>query len=170
MTAPVTATGHFGGRSPFAGLDLCRAIEIAVAPGTAGPHFDQDVWDFNSATGLAAYLASSHKRWNLAAIRNPQWRIVAVARGSRAETVAMLHRLAAGLQTRCEVDGDNTRVWLTEPTTTYPRLEEFFTAAPDCVTPKQRAGFEARWHGHAEDRLLALEHAADTVVQIRGAA
>ncbi|WP_435591862.1 site-specific integrase [Nocardia sp. bgisy118] len=79
MTAPATATAteYSGGTSPFAGLDLCRAIGIAVAPGSAGPNFDHDVWDFNSATGLAAYLASSHKRWNLAAIRNPRWRIVA---------------------------------------------------------------------------------------------
>ncbi|MBF6302683.1 site-specific integrase [Nocardia amamiensis] len=77
MTAPVTTTEHTRGRSPFAGLDLCRTIGIAVAPGAVGPNFDQDVWDFNTATDLAAYLASSHKRWNLAAIRNPRWRVVA---------------------------------------------------------------------------------------------
>lgn len=76
MTSPVTA-GPSMGRSPFAGLDLCRAIGITVAPGAAGPNFDQDVWDFNPVTDLAAYMAASHKRWNLAAIRNPLWRIVA---------------------------------------------------------------------------------------------
>lgn len=76
MTSPVTA-GPSMGRSPFAGLDLCRAIGITVAPGAAGPNFDQDLWDFNPVTDLAAYMAASHKRWNLAAIRNPLWRIVA---------------------------------------------------------------------------------------------
>ncbi|WP_068056208.1 hypothetical protein [Nocardia xishanensis] len=53
---------------------------------------------------------------------------------------------------------------MTEPSTTYPRLEEFFVAAPDSVMPKARKGFEARWYGHADDRLLALEDAAHTVV------
>lgn len=77
MTSPVTAANQIIGRSPFAGMDLCREIGITVAAGAAGPNFDQDVWDFNPVTDLAAYMASSHKRWNLAAIRNPLWRIVA---------------------------------------------------------------------------------------------
>ncbi|MEU6827102.1 hypothetical protein ABZ894_00465 [Nocardia beijingensis] len=68
------------------------------------------------------------------------------------------------------LDGDHTRVWLAEPATAYPRLEEFFVAAPDCVMPKQRAGFEARWHGHADERLLAPEQAAHDAVAVRGAA
>jgi hypothetical protein len=76
-TSATTAADLTGGRSPFAGMDLCREIGITVAPGTAGPTFDQDVWDFNPATDLAAYMAASHKRWNLDAIRNPLWRIVA---------------------------------------------------------------------------------------------
>ncbi|MFF0530732.1 hypothetical protein ACFYT3_20330 [Nocardia amikacinitolerans] len=54
-------------------------------------------------------------------------------------------------------------MWLTEPSTSYPRLEEFFVAAPDSVTPKARKGFEARWYGHADNQLLALEDAAHTV-------
>ncbi|SHG75371.1 hypothetical protein [Streptoalloteichus hindustanus] len=58
-------------------MDLCREIGISVAPGAAGPNFDQDVWDFTPVTDLAAYMAASHKRWNLAAIRNPLWRVVA---------------------------------------------------------------------------------------------
>ncbi|UGT70890.1 hypothetical protein LTT66_12355 [Nocardia gipuzkoensis] len=99
------------------------------------------------------------------------WRSVdTVARGSRAETGDVLGRIAAELRIPCALDGDHTRVWLTEHATTYPRLEEFFVAAPDSVMPKQRGGFEARWHGHADNRLLALEHAAHTAVTVRGAA
>ncbi|WP_280248009.1 hypothetical protein [Nocardia abscessus] len=95
------------------------------------------------------------------------WRSVdTVARSSRAETGDILGRIAARLRIPGEVEGDHTRVWLTEHATTYPRLEEFFVAAPDSVMPKQRAGFEARWHGHADDRLLALEHAAHTATSV----
>lgn len=83
MTSPITANDPFVGRSPFAGLDLCREIGITVASGAAGPNFDQDVWDFNPVTDLAAYMAASHKRWNLAAIRNPLWRILAKEYWSR---------------------------------------------------------------------------------------
>ncbi|BDT92363.1 hypothetical protein IFM12275_23390 [Nocardia sputorum] len=99
------------------------------------------------------------------------WRAVdTVAHGSRAETVEILHRMAAGLQVPCALDGDHTRVWLTDHAATYPRLEEFFVAAPDSVRPKQRAGFEARWHGDADDLLLALEHTAHAAVTVRDAA
>ncbi|MFG3621269.1 hypothetical protein [Nocardia sp. NPDC047654] len=100
------------------------------------------------------------------------WRSVdTVACGSRAETGDILGRIAARLRVPCEVDGDHTRVWLTaHATTTYPRLEEFFVAAPDSVMPKQRTGFEARWHGHADDRLLALEQSAHDAVADRDAA
>ncbi|WP_157171033.1 hypothetical protein [Nocardia araoensis] len=99
------------------------------------------------------------------------WRAVdTVAHGRRTETVEILHRIAATLQVPCDLDGDHTRVWLTEPATTYPRLEEFFVAAPDGVMHKQRAGFDARWHGHADERLLALEQAAHDAVAVRGAA
>lgn len=82
----------------------------------------------------------------------------------------ILHRIAAGLQVPCALDGDHTRVWLTDHAATYPRLKEFFVAAPDSVRPKQRAGFEARWHGHADDLLLALEHTAHAAVTVRDAA
>jgi hypothetical protein len=81
MTSPiaraVTGADPTLARSPFAGLDLCRVIGLTVATGAHGPTFDQDIWDFNSVTDLAAYMAAPHKRWNLTAIRNPLWRIVA---------------------------------------------------------------------------------------------
>ncbi|MGY1960745.1 hypothetical protein [Nocardia gipuzkoensis] len=99
------------------------------------------------------------------------WRSVdTVARGSRAETEDVLGRIAAELRIPCALDGDHTRVWLTEHATTYPRLEEFFVAAPDSVMPKQRGGFEARWHGHADNRLLALEQSAHAAVTVRDVA
>ncbi|MET8779094.1 hypothetical protein ABZV58_29170 [Nocardia sp. NPDC004654] len=92
------------------------------------------------------------------------WRAVdVVTRGGRAEAATFLDRFATELRITPEFDGEHLRVWLTEPSTSYPRLEEFFVAAPDSVMPKARKGFEARWYGHAEDRLLALEDAAHTV-------
>jgi integrase len=75
MTTPATDLITAG--SPFAGLDLCAAIGLRVPPDSRGPVFDQDVWDFNPVINLAAYLAECHKRWDLAAIRNPLWRLVA---------------------------------------------------------------------------------------------
>ncbi|UGT67775.1 hypothetical protein LTT66_32045 [Nocardia gipuzkoensis] len=39
-------------------------------------------------------------------------------------------------------------------------MEEFFVAAPNTINPKKRSGFVTRWGGHADQRLLALEHAA----------
>lgn len=77
MTTTANIRAHHGGTSPFRGLDLCAAIGLRVKPGTRGPVFDQDVWDFNAAADLAAYMAKPHKRWNLGAIRNPLWRVVA---------------------------------------------------------------------------------------------
>ncbi|AVH20126.1 MULTISPECIES: site-specific integrase [Nocardia] len=77
-TAPAPAAPDvIAAGSPFAGLDLCQVIGLRVPPGSRGPVFDQDVWDFNPVTNLAAYLPECHKRWNLAAIRNPRWRVVA---------------------------------------------------------------------------------------------
>jgi hypothetical protein len=55
MTTRTTpATDLIAAGSPFAGLDLCRAIGLRVRPGSRGPVFDQDVWDFNPVTNLAA--------------------------------------------------------------------------------------------------------------------
>ncbi|WP_194818009.1 hypothetical protein [Nocardia sp. XZ_19_385] len=89
------------------------------------------------------------------------WRAVeTVHRGDRAATALYLARLAEHLHLPLQQDGTHTRVWLTEPSTTYPRLEGFFTAAPAVVSDKRRPGFETRWHGHADHRLQALEDSA----------
>ncbi|WP_194838748.1 hypothetical protein [Nocardia sp. XZ_19_369] len=99
------------------------------------------------------------------------WRSVETTlRGSRAEVVAFLDELAAHVRVRPTVDGEHIRVWLTPPLSSYPRIEEFFTIAPDSVTDKQRPGFETRWHGHADTRLLAMETAALTYARTRTAA
>ncbi|MFX0580997.1 hypothetical protein [Nocardia nepalensis] len=99
------------------------------------------------------------------------WRSVeAVHRGSRTEASTFLDRLATRLQIIPQLDAQHTRVWLTAPSTTYPRLEEFFVAAPDSVVDKQRPGFATRWYGHADGRLIALEQAAQTIVSVVEAA
>ncbi|MEV0764130.1 hypothetical protein [Nocardia sp. NPDC050435] len=89
------------------------------------------------------------------------WRAVeTVHRGHRAETALYLQLLAEHLRLPLHHDGTHTRVWLTEASTTYPRLEAFFTAAPAVVSDKRRPGFDTRWHGHADHRLHALEDSA----------
>ncbi|WP_280454308.1 hypothetical protein [Nocardia brasiliensis] len=99
------------------------------------------------------------------------WRSVeTVYRGSRAAASQFLTELGVHLGVSPDDDGEHTRVWLTEPSITFPRLEEFFVAAPDSVRPKQRSGFETRWHGHADARLAALELAAHDFYSSRDAA
>ncbi|GAA5091353.1 hypothetical protein GCM10023319_45130 [Nocardia iowensis] len=99
------------------------------------------------------------------------WRSVeTIYRGSRVAASQFLTRLGVHLDIAPHDDGQHTRIWLTEPSPTYPRLEEFFVAAPDSVLPKQRSGFETRWHGHADTRLTALELAAQALYSVRDAA
>jgi integrase len=78
MTAAMSAVpAGMPGGSPFAGLDICAAAGLRPGPGTAGPVFDQDVWDFSGVTGLPAYLQPSLKRMDFTAIISPAWRLVA---------------------------------------------------------------------------------------------
>ncbi|WP_051030271.1 MULTISPECIES: hypothetical protein [Nocardia] len=93
--------------------------------------------------------------------RAQAWRAVEIIhRADRAEAERFIGNLADSLQIAVRVDGEHTRLWLTVETEDYPRLEEFFVAAPNTINPKKRSGFETRWGGHADERLLALEHAA----------
>ncbi|WP_280444374.1 hypothetical protein, partial [Nocardia brasiliensis] len=99
------------------------------------------------------------------------WRSVeSIYRGSRAAASRFLTELGVHLGTYPHEGGEHTRVWLTEPSITFPRLEEFFVAAPDSVLPKQRSGFERRWYGHADSRLAALELAAHDIYSSRDTA
>ncbi|MEU6190748.1 hypothetical protein [Nocardia sp. NPDC047038] len=91
--------------------------------------------------------------------RAQAWRAVEVIhRADRAGTQRFVAELADSLKIAARTDGEHSRLWLTEETQGYPRLEEFFVAAPNTINPKKRSGFEARWGGHADQRLLALEH------------
>lgn len=78
MTAAIsTVPAGMPGGSPFAGLDICASAGLRAGPGTAGPVFDQDVWDFSGVIGLPAYLQPSLKRMDFTAITSPAWRLVA---------------------------------------------------------------------------------------------
>lgn len=93
--------------------------------------------------------------------RAQAWRAVEVVhRADRAGTERFVLDLADSLKIAVRVDGEHSRLWLTGETEGYPRLEEFFVAAPSTVNPKKRSGFEARWGGHADERLLVLEDCA----------
>ncbi len=91
--------------------------------------------------------------------RAQAWRAVEVThRGDRTATLRFICDLADSLEIAVRTEGEHTRLWLTVDTENYPRLEEFFVAAPHSIQPKKRPGFETRWGGHADQRLLALEH------------
>ncbi|MET7772022.1 hypothetical protein [Nocardia sp. NPDC005366] len=91
--------------------------------------------------------------------RAQAWRAVEVAyRAERAAAERFVFELADSLGIAVRVDGEHSRLWLTVQTQDYPRLEEFFVAAPNTIIPKKRPGFETRWGGHADERLLAREH------------
>jgi hypothetical protein len=75
-TPPLTSHGEPAG-SPFAGMDICAAVGLRVAPGARGPLFEQDVWDFTAVDGLPAYMQPSTRRMDFTAITNRRWRLVA---------------------------------------------------------------------------------------------
>ncbi|WP_433678169.1 hypothetical protein [Nocardia sp. CA-119907] len=93
------------------------------------------------------------------------WRSIQIVHCSdRAGTEAFVAGLAEHLRLPLRTDGEHTRLWLTTATEAYPRLEEFYVAAPDSVADKARGNFEIRWRGHADPTLLALEHTAETFI------
>lgn len=77
MTGTVTAVADGPGGTPFTGMDICAATGLRLQPGSAGPVFDQDVWDFSGVAGLPTYLQLSFRRLDFTAITNPAWRLVA---------------------------------------------------------------------------------------------
>ena len=94
----------------------------------------------------------------------PSWRSVqTVRRGDMPSMHAFLRELADRLELSLDVHAGHARLWLAHRVPdTSPTFEEFFVAAPAQVVDKQRPGFETRWRGHADDRLLAREdHVAD---------
>ncbi len=93
------------------------------------------------------------------------WRSIQIVhRGDRDATGAFVAGLAEHLQLPLRTDGEHTRLWLTAATEGYPRLEEFYVAAPDSVADKARGKLEIRWRGHADPTLLALEDTAETFI------
>jgi hypothetical protein len=74
--ALASAEGLIG--SPFAGMDICAAVGLRLPPGTRGPVFEQDVWDFTPVEGLPSYLQPSMRRMDFSAIANPRWRLGSV--------------------------------------------------------------------------------------------
>lgn len=98
------------------------------------------------------------------------WRCIQIVhRADRAEATALLTGLATHLRIPLRTDGEHTRLWLAPPSSQFPRLEEFFVAAPDSVIEKRRLNFETRWHGHADTALLTLEHRAEMFCDSRTA-
>ncbi|MEU6559428.1 hypothetical protein [Nocardia nova] len=93
--------------------------------------------------------------------RAQAWRAIDVVhRADRTGAERSVLELADSLKIVLRADGEHSRLWLTADTEGYPRVEEFFVAAPNTVTPKKRNGFETRWAGHADRRLEALEESA----------
>jgi len=84
-------------RSPFAGADVCYEAGFQLPPGTHGPVFDQDVWDFTAVVGLPVQQRGHQRRMDFTVIANPRWRLVAkelilALLAPRHEAVALLPR------------------------------------------------------------------------------
>jgi len=84
-------------RPPFAGAEVCHAAGFQLPPGTHGPVFDQDVWDFTAVVGLPVQQRTNQRRMDFTVITNPRWRLVAkelilALLAPRHEAVALLPR------------------------------------------------------------------------------
>ncbi len=78
MSVPNTAAGveHRGG-GPFAGLDVAEVAGLPLAPGSARPVFDQDIWDLSGLAGAPVIMGTHRKILDFTQITNPRWRLVA---------------------------------------------------------------------------------------------
>lgn len=75
----ITVADRLAGISPsvFAGTAICEVAGLRLQPGTRGPVFEQDRWDFRNVEGLPRSLRDVRKIIDFAKIRNPLWRPVA---------------------------------------------------------------------------------------------
>jgi hypothetical protein len=77
MTTALHAPVPAGSPSPFTGADVCRQAGLTLPPGSLGPRFDDDVWDFTDVAGLPASMPLAVRRFSFTPIANPSWRLVA---------------------------------------------------------------------------------------------
>ncbi|MFI7020722.1 site-specific integrase [Streptomyces sp. NPDC050164] len=77
MSAREPVAGRGPGVSVFAGQYICALAGLRMAPGTNGPIFEQDVWDFRDVEGLPRSMPNDRKVFGFRKIRNPLWRSVA---------------------------------------------------------------------------------------------
>lgn len=77
MTAPATHLPGDPARSPFAGHRVCDIAGLALVSGSAGPRFDEPIWDLNDLAGKPVQLAGTVLVWDFTAITRPHWRWVA---------------------------------------------------------------------------------------------
>ena len=62
-------------RSVFTGTDVCLQAGLALPEGVRRPVFDDDVWDFTHVIGLPVQMRLASRRFDFAAITDPQWRL-----------------------------------------------------------------------------------------------
>ncbi|MFD7163717.1 site-specific integrase [Streptomyces violascens] len=74
----ITVSDPLAGIRPsvFAGTAICEEVGLRLRPGTCGPVFEQDRWDFRNVEGLPRSLRDVRKIIDFAKIRNPLWRPV----------------------------------------------------------------------------------------------
>ena len=77
QAAAGAGTDAVAGPSPFAGVNVCDVAGFQLQPGTRGPVFEDDIWDFTGVVELPAHLPPCQRRPDFAAIANPRWRVVA---------------------------------------------------------------------------------------------
>ncbi|MEU0107604.1 site-specific integrase [Streptomyces sp. NPDC006251] len=77
MSARESAVAGELGVSVFAGQYICTLAGLRMAPGTTGPVFEQDVWDFKDVEGFPRSMQGNRKIFDFRKIRNQLWRSVA---------------------------------------------------------------------------------------------
>ena len=77
----MTITARFASaewpRSAFAGADVCAKAGLSLPDGARRPAFDDDLWDFTEVIGLPNQMAKFSRRFDISAITEPCWRLVA---------------------------------------------------------------------------------------------
>lgn len=63
--------------SPFSGVDVCLEAGFRLPAHVRRPTFEHDLWDFTDVVGLPVDMPLANRRFDFAAITNPQWRLAA---------------------------------------------------------------------------------------------
>ncbi|GAA2179991.1 integrase [Brooklawnia cerclae] len=75
--ANTAASAEHPGRGPFVGLDVAKVAGLSLAPGSARPVFDYDIWDLSGLADAPVIMGAHRKILDFTQITNPRWRLTA---------------------------------------------------------------------------------------------